>query len=75
MIIANNVNKMKDRNGLLLEYGDKVFIKTGWQNMYLFTIVGFTKNQIACVCGSHIFYRKSTNAVKVTNPKKWKVNY
>lgn len=70
-----NIKCLKDRNCLLLEYGDKVFIKTSWQNMYLFTIVGFTKNQIACVCGNHIFYRKPTNAVKVTNPEKWKVNY
>ena len=72
---ANNVNKLKDRNGLLLEYGDSVFIKTHWKHMYLFTIVGFAKDQVACLCGDNIFYRKSTNVVKVTNPKTWKVNW
>lgn len=74
MIIANNVNQMKDRNGLILKYGDKVFLKCWMSNMYLFTVVGFTNNYVACICGEHVIYRKPTNVVKVTNSETWKKN-
>ena len=69
-----NTQNFKDRNGLELKYGDKVYLKSHWSQMYLFTIIGFTKYYVACLCGSHVFYRKSTNLVKVTNPDNWKVN-
>ncbi len=69
-----NEKNFKDRNGLELKYGDKVYLKSWWSQMYLFTIIGFTKNYVACICGSTVFYRKSTNLVKVTNSKTWKNN-
>lgn len=69
-----NVSQMKDRNGLLLEYGDKVFLKCWMSNMYLFTVVGFTNNQVVCICGGHVIYRKPMNVVKVTNSETWKRN-
>ena len=43
-----SINKFehKDRNGLLLEYGDNVYLKSYWKNMYLHEVVGFTKNYV-----------------------------
>ena len=72
-MFAENKFKHIDRNGLYLQYGDKVFIKSWWKTMYLFTIVGFTETQVACLCGNNVFYRKPTNVIKVTNPENWKI--
>lgn len=73
-MICENKYKHKDRNGLDLKYGDKVFLKSYWKNMYLFTIIGFTNNYVACLCGSQVFYRNPNNIVKVSNAEKWKRN-
>jgi len=73
-MIANNTYNHKDRNGLDLVYGDKVFLKSWWSKMYLFTVIGFTKTQVVCLCGSTVFYRKPSNIVKVSNAEKWKKN-
>ena len=69
-----SINKFehKDRNGLLLEYGDNVYLKSYWKNMYLHEVVGFTKNYVVCICGNNVWYRKPSNVVKITNAKKWK---
>lgn len=69
---SENDFKHVDRNGLSLKYGDKVYLKSYWSNMHLHNIVGFTKNYVVCICGSHVWYRKPTNVVKVTNAEKWK---
>ena len=67
MINYINKEQVKDRNGLELKYGDKVYLKSYWSQMYLFTIIGFTKNYVACMCGSQVFYRKTTNLFKIYN--------
>lgn len=68
------INKFNhvDRNGLSLNYGDSVYLKSYWEQMYTHKIVGFTKNYVICLCGSHVWYRKPSNVVKITNAEKWK---
>lgn len=71
---AKNNFKHVDRNGILLDYGDSVYLKCYWKNMYLHKVVGFTKNYVVCLCGSQVWYRKPSNVVKITNAEKWR-NY
>ena len=69
---ATNKFNHVDRNGLTLNYGDKVYLKCYWKDMYLHEVVGFTKNYVVCVCGSHVWYRKPSNVVKINKASTWK---
>jgi hypothetical protein len=69
---ASNKFNHVDRNGLMLNYNDTVYIKSCWKEMYTHRIVGFTKYYIVCVCGSYVRYRKPSNVVKITNAETWK---
>ena len=69
-----NKLKFKDRNGIDLEYGDKVLVK-GWNRLAVAQIVGFTDNFIVLVycvgCGQN-FCRAPHNVVKVKDIETWK---
>lgn len=77
MITYENKNKFKDRNGLDLEYGDKVLVKYGGihHTIGIATIIGFTEKYVVLIwtpgSGSN-FCRIPNNVIKITNPDKWK---
>jgi len=79
MINYKNLNNFVDRNGLKLEYGDKVIIKfysyQRSQALGIATIIGFTEKYIVliwCVGSGNNMCRLPNNVIKITDPDNWK---
>ena len=72
--------QMKDRNGNLLHYGDKVLIRfNGYHGpqVGIATIIGFTNKYVCmiwCPGSGNTFCREPQNVVYVKNIENWKVN-
>lgn len=74
-----NYARMEDRNGHLLEYGDKVLAKI-WvsQSVTICTVVAFSKNMVLVIPDGNMTtcaWRKSSNLIWVKDIYKWKLNF